>query len=97
MHHPTRHGTLWQRNDEQTWSIEGENTRPGIPVTAADWAGLQPDGAFGTQTIGGAYQTLLPSSTRSAVRPPPCWGSKILRRVSSGSVGGVRPEEDVAA
>src|SRR5436853_258736 len=43
-------------------SIEAENTTPGIAVTAADCAGLQPDGAFGAQTIGGAYQTLVPNA-----------------------------------
>src|SRR5215475_15198795 len=78
-------------------SIEGENTTPGMLVTAADWAGLHPERASGAQTIGGAYQVLLPSDTRKAVSPPPCCGSRILRRVSKGSLGRVRPEDDVAA
>src|ERR1051326_112385 len=52
-------------------SIDAENTTPGIEVTAADCAGLQPEGALGAHITGGAYQTLAPSRTASAVRPPP--------------------------
>src|SRR5215469_14734897 len=78
-------------------SIEGENTTPGMLVTAADCAGLQPERASDAQTIGGAYQALLPSAIFKAVSPPPCSGSRILRRVSNGSLGRVLPADVVAA
>jgi len=52
--------------------------------------GLQPEGASSLQTIGGAYQTLLPSEMRSAVNPPPCWDQNVAP-VIQRILGGVRP------
>src|ERR1044071_3929206 len=51
-------------------SIAPENTTPGIAVTAAGCAGLQP-GRGGAHGVPGATQAFDPSSTSSAVRPPP--------------------------
>src|SRR5688500_583534 len=51
---------------------------PGTAVTAAESAGLQrglPGRAHGT---GGAYHALAPSAIRSAVRPPPASGSRVM-------------------
>src|SRR6185436_16581315 len=64
-------------------STEPEKTTPGIAVTAADCAGLQPGLAL--QAGGAAYQLRVPSSTRSAVRPPPSCGLRVKRAGSSGS------------
>src|SRR5580700_6469600 len=52
-----------------------EKTTPGKDVSAADCAGLHP--GRGPQSGGGANQTLLPSETFKAVRPPPTAGSRI--------------------
>src|SRR3984957_10643176 len=57
-------------------SSEGENTTPGISVSAADWPGLQP-GRGGSHGWLGAYHAFEPSSRCSAVRPPPLAGSNV--------------------
>src|ERR1039458_673529 len=53
-------------------STPPENTTPGIAVTAADCAGLQPGL---TQPGCGVCQAIPPVSIFSAVRPPPTFGS----------------------
>src|SRR5690242_1651393 len=57
-------------------SSDGENTTPGIRVSAADWPGLHP-GRGGSQGWLGANQAFEPSSRCRAVSPPPFAGSNV--------------------
>src|SRR3954452_8762413 len=78
-------------------SLDPENTTPGIAVTAADCAGLHPDGAFAAQGMPGVDHTVRPSEIANAVSPPPTAGSKTKRLVSSGSVGLLLTGSEAAA
>src|SRR6266850_4780439 len=51
-------------------SAEPENTTPGITVSAADWAVLQPWPVPHNAGRGGVYHTLSPVSSRTACKPP---------------------------
>ena len=75
-----------------------ENTTPGIAVTAAGCAGLQP-GRGGAHGVPGATQTLAPSSTSSAVSPPPCVGDSgaLPMPAAPPMLPACRPTSDTAA
>src|SRR5882672_5502280 len=52
-------------------SLDGENTMPGIAVTAENWAPLQARLGFPqTGVSGGAYQARAPVARSTAWRPP---------------------------
>src|SRR4051812_16800498 len=51
-------------------SAEPENTTPGIEVSAADWAELQPGPALHTAVCGGAYHARWPVIRFTACKPP---------------------------
>ncbi len=79
-------------------SVEVAKTTPGMLDTAPGWEGLQPAGASLAQGAGATRQSLAPSLTRSAVRPPPLAGSRVKRRVSSAlGVWRVRCTSETAA
>jgi hypothetical protein len=58
-------------------SIEPENTKPGITVTAADWAGLH--GLRSPQAGGFALQIFSPVDKRRACKPTPRVGLGVNR------------------
>src|ERR1700686_2123467 len=78
-------------------STDPENTTPGMAVSAADCAGLQP----GVELHGGgaAYHAFRPSFRSSAVKPPPSVGFNVNRAGSFGSPSlfGMRTTSETAA
>src|SRR5688572_27776030 len=53
-------------------SFDPENTTPGMTVTAADCAAVQPRPAAQTGFAGAAYQARSPVARLTACRPPGC-------------------------